>query len=362
VNNQDPELSPEARRVISEARGVDDPTAEDQARVKARWLASVAAVAGVSSLTEAARAAGGIGWGLKAAGAALVFAAGAIGLYVTLPTDVTRDLASRDPAEIAKRGEAPAWSGTTHARFEKTPAGERHPLDHTTRDGTEQRSLGEIAPASGALAPSGTAAPTAPAVPVISASPVPVFETAFPAPVSPEPALEPAEVPARGGSVLDVGVEAAATGVRPVQVAAAPKTARRERVAPRATAVRARSVKAVPAMEQRAPAMPPGAAAPPGDGPAATPDGQSGQLGEELALLSEVRSSVQQGVPGRALQLLTRYRSRFGRPILEMEADALNVDALCKSGQRDAARASARAFQNDWPGSPLQRRVGAACP
>ena len=86
MNNQAPELSPEARRLINEARGADDPTAEDHARVKARWLASVAAVAGVSSLTEAARAAGGIGWGFKAAGAALVIAAGAIGLNFALDT------------------------------------------------------------------------------------------------------------------------------------------------------------------------------------------------------------------------------------------------------------------------------------
>ena len=70
MNNDAPELSPEARRIINEARGFDDPSPEDRARVKARWLAGVAAVAGVSSLTEAARAAGGLGWGLKAAGAA----------------------------------------------------------------------------------------------------------------------------------------------------------------------------------------------------------------------------------------------------------------------------------------------------
>jgi hypothetical protein len=89
---------------------------------------------------------------------------------------------------------------------------------------------------------------------------------------------------------------------------------------------------------------------------------QTGQLGEELALLSEVRGSVQGGAPGRALELLSRYRSQFGRPILGMEADALKVDALCKAGQRDAARASARAFQNDWPGSPLEQRVSSACP
>ena len=88
----------------------------------------------------------------------------------------------------------------------------------------------------------------------------------------------------------------------------------------------------------------------------------SGQLGEELSLLSQVRSSVQDGTPQHALELLADYEAKFGRPILEMEADALRVDALCRAGQRDAARASAAAFQNEWPGSPLGRRVSAACP
>jgi hypothetical protein len=78
--------------------------------------------------------------------------------------------------------------------------------------------------------------------------------------------------------------------------------------------------------------------------------------------LSDVRSSIQEGQGARALDLLSRYEARFGQPIMGMEADALRVDALCKAGQREAARESARAFQNEWPGSPLERRVSAACP
>ena len=78
--------------------------------------------------------------------------------------------------------------------------------------------------------------------------------------------------------------------------------------------------------------------------------------------MSQVRGAVQEGAPVRALELLSGYEARFGKPILEMEADALRVDALCRSGQREAARASAAAFQNEWPNSPLGRRVAAACP
>jgi hypothetical protein len=387
VNNQGPELSPEARRIISEARGVDDPTSDDQDRVKARWLASVAAIAGVSSLTEAARAAGGIGWGLKAAGAALVLAAGAVGLSFALQSDGAHapgspSPASTSPANDEKRADAPGWSGSTHARFEKTSAGERHALEQTAQHGPDQRSVDgrSVDRSVDAVTPT-PALPSLPAaqpglnpgididpakVPAISALPGPVVEAA-------PSVLEPAEVPMREGNALDVGVEAPATEasaalpVRAEAAASPQKLARREPAAaraavprapvarahpvPRAPVPRAHPVKATPAVVKRAPAA-----------PAASPNAPSGQLGEELTLLSSVRSSVQDGAPGRALELLSSYRSRFGRPILGMEADALKVDALCKSGQREAAQASARAFQNDWPGSPLERRVRSACP
>jgi hypothetical protein len=78
----DNELSAATRQLIADARGVDDPSAEDEARVKARWLATIAAGAGVTSLTEAARAAAGTGWGLKIAGVAAAVVAAGTGLYL----------------------------------------------------------------------------------------------------------------------------------------------------------------------------------------------------------------------------------------------------------------------------------------
>jgi hypothetical protein len=87
-----------------------------------------------------------------------------------------------------------------------------------------------------------------------------------------------------------------------------------------------------------------------------------GQLGEEIALLSRIRASLQAGASLKALQLLGDYQRRFDRPNLAMEADALHVDALCEAGQRDAAREQAAQFVTNWPGSPLEQRVRAACP
>lgn len=337
MNNQAPELSREARRLIAEARGADDPTADDQARVKARWLASVAAVAGVSSLTEAARAAGGIGWGLKAAGAALAIAAGAIGVNLLLdaggPEEGGRKGAGVTSQSANKGGPAASLpgSGGTHERFQKAPS---------RRDAREEPNALVQRPVAAVTesAPS-FSVPSSPSVSEhdgVAPSPALV---GLPSPASPAEAAV-AESPAHGPAAQS---PAAVTAAHP-------------------PAVRPRAVRAVAAR-----ASTPKAAVPatPSQGEAASPeaaDGPSGQLSEELAVLSEVRSSIQAGAPTRALDLLSRYEARFGQPILGMEADALRVDALCKAGRQDAARASARAFQNEWPGSPLQRRVSAACP
>lgn len=330
MNNLPPDLSPEARRLINAARGADDPSAEDQARVKTRWLAGVAAVAGVSSLTEAARAAGGIGWGLKAVGAAAAIVAGAVGLYTALPED----------GGARSGGDAPAWAGRTHERHEKASAAS-----------TE---AGELA-AAPAQHPAGQTK-ISEAVPPVAATPdlgAPEVSAPAPSTANPPVAAEWASGQPAASPTPDISADRPAADV-------SARTARERVVASRAQS-RSSTTRAVPVVAAPvAPSAPvPPSEAAPADGEAASP---SGQLGEELSLLSQVRSSVQDGAPQRALELLAAYEAKFGRPILEMEADALRVDALCRAGQRDAARASAAAFQNEWPGSPLGRRVSAACP
>jgi hypothetical protein len=326
VNNLPPDLSPEARRLIHAARGADDPTQEDQARVKARWLAGVAAVAGVSSLTEAARAAGGMGWGLKAMGAAVAVVAGAIGLYVALPEDGG-----------ARSEASPAWAGQTHERHEKTSAAPAEDSSQEVAAARAQTHLPEAVPPTKATPAPGEPHPSVPA----------------PSAAIPPVATERASGQPAASPTLDVSADRPAADV-------SARTAR-ERVAASRAQSRSSTPRAVPVVAApvvpSAPVIPPEAA--PASGEAASP---SGQLGEELSLLSQVRSSVQDGTPQRALELLADYEAKFGRPILEMEADALRVDALCRAGQREAARASAAAFQNEWPGSPLGRRVSAACP
>lgn len=360
MNNQAPELSPEARRLISAARGADDPTPEDQARVKARWLASVAAVAGVSSLTEAARAAGGIGWGLKAAGAALVIAAGAVGLNFALDDGTAEPKTAESRAAESKAAESKAASPLpgielgSPERFQKTPPARRASED----------------PAAATPPSSADAIDAEP----VTAEPIGLEpSTVTPPPSVGSPALLPSEQIADARPILAVAPAAGATAAGGAMVAT-PKSTVRARPVARASAARASTQSSVEkrAAEKKAAEKPaaekpivekelaPGPVTVETAAPAAA--AQSGQLGEELALLSEVRSSIQDGAGARALELLSRYESRFGQPILGMEAHALRVDALCKAGQREAARESARAFQNEWPGSPLERRVSAACP
>lgn len=363
MNNRAPELSPEARRIISAASGFDEPTPDDRERVKARWLASVAAVAGVSSLTEAARAAGGLGWGAKVAGAALAIVAGAIGLYVVTPegglSEGAPERAARggraaspalsesalegsaapegDPGSVAS-ARAPGWSGETYERHQKTSATRQRPGETPALEPSVEAPVTAFGPEAEALG----ANPGAGVLPVIGGAPLAAEEPELLVAGEPEVVSEPVAAVAPGGSTQR-----------------ARKARALKRAAPQASAPRAIAVAAPLPRRSEAPASSGGAPAEAGSGAGAKP---GGQLGDELALLSEVRRHVQGDTPARALELLSGYGARFEQPILGMEADALRVDALCRTGERGAARESAEVFQRKWPDSPLGGRVRAACP
>lgn len=340
VSNQDPDLSADARRIIDEARGFDDPTPDDRDRVKARWLASIAAVAGVSSLAEAVRAAGGIGWGVKAVGAALAIAAGAAGLYAVFSPEDGRDTHPRD-VEVANVAAPPVQSRNatnSEAAPDRGEAVHGGSLDETelpsgisglgSVDGQATNRTGT----DGSSEQSGAPGQPLAALDAVDSLPVQPPGALPREQVSLERSTQPTEAPA-------------VRGQRPT--GSGPRAASRAAAAGSLREARASSP------------LPVQTAAKPSEQGSAAP---SGQLGEELSMLSRIRSSVQEGAPSRALELISSYRERFDRPILGMEADALRVDALCRTGQREAAQASAKAFRKDWPGSPLEQRVSSACP
>jgi hypothetical protein len=310
VNDQlGPELSAAARQLIADARGADEPSAEDEARVKARWLAGIAAGAGVSSLSEAVRAAASTGWGLKVGALAAAFAAATAGVLL-------------------------GWPQTSGQDATSTPAPQaRAPVPVT-----------ESAPA-----PEQAAPPPAPVVAPRVAQPAPVVA----APEAEKPAEE-ASPSAAEAPVQQPEAVAPQAAIPQIQRPGEAHLTGNRATPPRSAASSRR------AALERAEKPQDKAVAPAAEEPAAP--ASSGQLGEEIAALSQIRIDLQAGAAPRALEQLNEYRRRFGQPSLAMEADALRVDALCRAGQRDAARAAAAAFASDWPNSPLQQRVSAACP
>ncbi len=341
VSNQDPDLSADARRIIDEARGFDDPTPEDRDRVKTRWLASIAAVAGVSSLAEAVRAAGGIGWGVKAVGAALGIAAGAAGLYAVFsPADGRGTPPRNDEVANVAAASGQSRNGTNSEAAPDQAEAVRGGSPGGTQIPSEIGGLGSVdGRTTDATLTDGSSeqidAPRQPVAALHAVDSLPIQTPRAPRrePASPRAAMEPTGAPTVGGQ------RPPGSGTPAALPSAAAENSLRG----------ARASSPLPVQ----------AAAKPSEQGSAAP---SGQLGEELSMLSRIRSSVQEGAPSRALELISSYRERFDRPILGMEADALRVDALCRTGQREAAQASAKAFRKDWPGSPLEQRVSSACP
>lgn len=305
-----PELSAAARQLIADARGADEPSAEDEARVKARWLAGIAAGAGVSSLSEAVRAAASTGWGLKVGALVAALAAATAGVLLGWPQT------SGHPGQ--ESGMAPRSVSATPQPAAAQP-----------------------------VAAQPVAAQPAPAPPV----------AAQPVPLPPPSAVQPS-VPEVAKPAAEVAAPAEAPVQQPELAEAPPRASEAKEARSPAPRVAANPRRAEHAERLQEKPVAPAAEVP------ATPAALalSGQLGEEIAALSEIRSNLQAGAATRALEQLNDYRRRFGQPSLAMEADALRVDALCRAGQRDSARAAAAAFASDWPNSPLQQRVSAACP
>ena len=72
----------------------------------------------------------------------------------------------------------------------------------------------------------------------------------------------------------------------------------------------------------------------------------------EVAALDRARSGLAAGNPLRTLKLLDGYEQAFPRGALRPEATYLRIQALSKSGQREAARALAARFLASHPKSP----------
>lgn len=80
-------------------------------------------------------------------------------------------------------------------------------------------------------------------------------------------------------------------------------------------------------------------------------------LAAELGSLDAARAKLGAGDASGALAQLDDYSRSYPRGCLVLEAEVLRIDALAKSGQKDAAKKRAEAFLRRHPNSVLASRV-----
>ncbi len=144
-----------------------------------------------------------------------------------------------------------------------------------------------------------------------------------------------------GGSI--VGYQAWQHRERPAAVAPA-KTAT---LAPAATATVPETRDSPP--PQRPAGLPAAAPRSPSSG---VRKAQGSRLAAEGGVVLEARRDLREGRPEDALRLLDAASTEFAAGALVQEREALAIEALSRSGRREAARARAAAFLRAYPGSP----------
>lgn len=93
--------------------------------------------------------------------------------------------------------------------------------------------------------------------------------------------------------------------------------------------------------------------------PAPEAEIRASRLEEEAALLRRARVELRSGALTAAFATLEASRQRFTAPELSQEREALTIELLYRSGERDAATARAREFLARFPESPHAASVRA---
>jgi hypothetical protein len=87
---------------------------------------------------------------------------------------------------------------------------------------------------------------------------------------------------------------------------------------------------------------------------------QRSQLEAERRVLDGARAALVAELPDRALEQIAMHRARFQKPLLAEERDALEIQALVRTGRSGEARDRARAFHERWPESLFDFAVDSA--
>lgn len=106
---------------------------------------------------------------------------------------------------------------------------------------------------------------------------------------------------------------------------------------------------------------PPAPAPPPVEAPerVPAPAPRAAATPDEPAYIDSVRRALDTQ-PQRALRLARRHHERFPEGLLGEEAEVLEIEALARLGQREAAAARASAFYAQHQASPYRRRIDRA--
>jgi hypothetical protein len=91
---------------------------------------------------------------------------------------------------------------------------------------------------------------------------------------------------------------------------------------------------------------------PPAASGSAAGQGRPSRLSEEAGMVREARAALARGAFGAALGKLEALRSRFPGGELLQEREALTIELLYRTGQRDAAQQRGREFLARYPTSP----------
>ncbi|MBK8252023.1 MAG: hypothetical protein IPK82_05080 [Polyangiaceae bacterium] len=90
-----------------------------------------------------------------------------------------------------------------------------------------------------------------------------------------------------------------------------------------------------------------------------SPEERASRLREENELVGQARGALRSGDPARAMQILMQAGQKFPDGVLGQEREALMIEALAKSGSREAASVRAAAFIKAHPTSPHSARLQA---
>lgn len=153
-----------------------------------------------------------------------------------------------------------------------------------------------------------------------------------------------------------VEIEVAAPRVLPATATEAPRPLAPQPAKIRPAAIRVHAAESArsshPARVETSPPVEATAAAETASAPA-----RASRLAEESRLVMEARRALRSGDAREALRLLESATGRFPDGALVQEREALSIEALARSGQREAAARRAGAFLRAFPNSPHAANV-----